>query len=78
MITPCFAFTITHDPRYIVPTVYRVDAGGVKTAVPAQVEMEDTHVSQYTETLHTIPALTNAVYFYAVVPPLGTAGKLLF
>jgi hypothetical protein len=78
MLMPCFAFTNTHDPRYVVPTVYRVDAGGVKTAVPAQVEMEDTHVSQYTETPHTIPALTNAVYFYAVVPPLGTAGKLLF
>ena len=52
-----------------------VDAKGTakKVAVAAQVEVEDRHTSQFTVSAHSLPTLTNAVFFYATIPPFGSA-----
>jgi hypothetical protein len=42
-------------------------------AVAAQVEANDRYTSQLTASHHALPNLTNAVFFFATIPPLGTA-----
>ena len=59
--------------KYVVPSVRTNADGGENVAVPAQVEVEDRHTSQLTVSARRLPSLTNVVFFYVTVPPLGTA-----
>lgn len=58
----------------LIPSVYRLESDATaKTAVTAQVEVNDQHTSQLTSSHHALPVLATALYFRATVSALGTA-----
>ena len=71
---PSGALAAADNAAPVIPSVYQHEGDSVdKTAVTAQVEVNDRHTSQLTSSHHPVPAFSSALYFRATVPALGTA-----